>query len=68
MFFTKLAVLLATSLAACTNCLLAAGLLVFADAALHALQRADVCLATAVAAPRTYQQKEDSILSVQVDG
>ena len=68
MFLTKLAVLLATSLAACTNCLFAAGLLVLADAALHALQRADVCLATAVAAPRTYQQKEDSILSAQVDG
>lgn len=53
MFLTKLAVLLATSFADCTNCLLAAGLLVLADAALHALHRADVCLATDVAAPRT---------------
>ena len=53
MFLTKLAVLLATSLAACTNCLLAAGLSVLADAALQALQSAEVCLATDVAAPRT---------------
>ena len=53
MFFTKDAVLLATSFADCTNCLLAEGLLVLADAALHALHRAEVCLATDVAAPRT---------------
>lgn len=52
-FFTKFAVLLATSFADCTNCLLAAGLLVLAEAALHALHKADVCLATDVAAPRT---------------
>jgi len=54
MFLTKEAVLLATSFADCTNCLLAAGLLVLADAALHALHRAEVCLATDVAAPRTF--------------
>lgn len=57
MFLTSVAVLLATSFADCTNCLLAAGLLVLADAALHALHRAEVCLATDVAAPKTCQHK-----------
>ena len=53
MFFTSEAVLLATSLADWTNCRLAAGLLVLADAVLHALHSADVCLATDVAAAST---------------
>ena len=54
MAFTKLAVLLATSLADCTKCLLATGLLVFDEARRHVLQRDDVCFATMVAADNTY--------------
>lgn len=54
MVFTRLAVLLATSLADWTKCLLAAGLVVLDDARRQALQRAEVCLATMVAAERTW--------------
>jgi len=53
MFFTKLAVLLATSLAACTKCFLATGLLVFPEANLQALHNTLVCLAITVAADST---------------
>lgn len=48
---------LATSLADCTKCLLATGLAVLDDARRQALQRAEVCLATIVAADSTYAQK-----------
>ena len=51
--FTKLAVLLATSLADCTKCLLATGLLVLDEAKRHVLHSDDVCLATIVAADST---------------
>ena len=44
---------LATSLADWTNCLLATGLDVLDEARRHALQRAEVCFATIVAAERT---------------
>lgn len=54
MVLTRLAVLLATSLADWTKCLLAAGLVVLDDARRQALQRAEVCLATMVAAERTW--------------
>ena len=50
---TRLAVVLATSLADWTNCLLATGLDVLDEARRHALQRAEVCFATIVAAERT---------------
>ena len=49
MDLTKFAVLFAISLAAWTKCFFATGLFVFADAALHTLQRFEVCFATAVA-------------------
>lgn len=49
---------LATSLADCTKCLLATGLAVLEDARRQALQRAEVCLATIVAAERTYTGKQ----------
>lgn len=55
MVLTRLAVLLATSLADWTKCLLAAGLVVLEEASRQALQSADVCLATMVAAERTYR-------------
>ena len=45
--------LLATSLAACTKCRLATGLLVLLEATLQALQRTLVCLAITVAAANT---------------
>ena len=48
---------LATSLADCTKCLLATGLAVLDDARRQALQRAEVCLATIVAADSTYVKK-----------
>ena len=54
MFLTRLAVLLATSLAACTKCLLATGLLVLLEACLQALHSTLVCLAITVAAARTW--------------
>lgn len=53
MDLTKLAVVLATSLADWTNCLLAIGLGVLEEANLQALQSAEVCLATMVAAEST---------------
>ena len=53
MDLTRLAVLLATSLADWTNCLLATGLEVLEEASRQALHRADVCLATMVAADST---------------
>lgn len=53
MVLTRLAVLLATSLADWTKCLLAAGLVVLEEASRQALHSADVCLATMVAAERT---------------
>lgn len=52
MVLTRLAVVLATSLADWTNCLLATGLEVLEDARRQALQRAEVCLATIVAADK----------------
>lgn len=55
MVFTRLAVLLATSLADWTKCLLATGLAVLDEAMRQALHRAEVCLATIVAADRTYK-------------
>ena len=53
MFLTRLAVPLATSLAACTKCLLATGLLVLLLATLQALHSTLVCLAITVAAAST---------------
>lgn len=53
MVFTRLAVLLATSLADWTKCLLATGLAVLDEAMRQALHRAEVCLATMVAADKT---------------
>ena len=53
---TKLAVVLATSLAACTNCFFATGLVVLLDANLQALQRVPVCLAITAAADKTYKK------------
>lgn len=54
MFFTRLAVLLATSFAAVTKCFLATGLVVLWEAVLHALHNTLVCFAMTVAAARTY--------------
>lgn len=54
MVFTRLAVLLATSLADCTNWRLATGLAVREEARRHVLHRAEVCLATMVAADSTW--------------
>lgn len=54
MLLTRLAVLLATSFADCTKCFLATGLLVFDEATRHILHRAEVCLATSVAAAKTW--------------
>lgn len=59
MVLTRLAVLLATSLADWTKCLLAAGLVVLDDAKRQALHRAEVCLATMVAAERTWATHRD---------
>lgn len=53
MALTRLAVLLATSLADCTKCLLATGLLVLDEATRQMLHREDVYLATVVAADNT---------------
>lgn len=50
---TRLAVLLATSLADCTNWRLAVGLAVRAEARRQLLHSAEVCLATMVAAEST---------------
>lgn len=61
MVFTRLAVLLATSLADCTKCLLATGLAVLDEAMRQALHKAEVCLATIVAADRTYKAQGGSL-------
>ena len=53
MALTRLAVLLATSLADCTKWRFATGLFVLDEARRHVLHRADVCLATMVAADNT---------------
>lgn len=67
MVLTRLAVVLATSLADCTNCLRATGLEVLEEARRQALQRAEVCLATIVAADRTWcTHKDPQILSSTV--
>ena len=58
MALTRLAVLLATSLALCTKCRLATGLEVLLEARRQALHRADVCLATTVAADNTYKGRK----------
>lgn len=58
MVLTKLAVLLATSLADCTNWRLATGLAVRDEARRQALHRAEVCLATMVAADSTCEGGE----------
>lgn len=55
---TRLAVLFATSLALWTNCRLATGFDVLEEARRQALQRAEVCLATIVAAERTLGNAE----------
>lgn len=49
--------LFATSLADCTKCLLATGFAVFDEAMRQALHRAEVCLATIVAADNTCQNR-----------
>lgn len=54
---TRLAVLLATSLADCTNWRLAVGLAVRAEARRQLLHNAEVCLATMVAAESTCGDK-----------
>lgn len=54
MDLTRLAVVLATSLADWTNCLLATGLVVLEEASRQALHSAEVCLATMVAADSTW--------------
>lgn len=56
MDLTRFAVLLAISLAAWTKCFFATGLFVLDEAALHTLQRFDVCLATAVADCKIYNK------------
>lgn len=58
MVFTRLAVLLATSLADWTNWRLATGLAVRDDARRHVLHRAEVCFATMVAADSTCRRKQ----------
>lgn len=58
MDLTRLAVVLATSLADWTNCLLATGLGVLDEARRQALHSADVCLATMVAAERTWGERK----------
>lgn len=55
---TRLAVVLATSLADWTNCRLATALEVWEEARRQALHRADVCLATMVAAERTWPDRQ----------
>lgn len=58
MVFTRLAVLLATSLADWTNWRLATGLAVREEARRHVLHRAEVCFATMVAADSTCGEKQ----------
>jgi len=55
---TRLAVLFATSLADCTKCLLATGFAVFDEAMRQALHKAEVCLATIVAADNTCKDRQ----------
>lgn len=62
MDLTRLAVLLATSLALWTNCLFATGLDVLEEASRQALHKAEVCLATIVAAERTLGKDNKWIL------
>lgn len=59
MVLTRLAVLLATSLADWTNWRLATGLAVREDARRHVLHRAEVCFATMVAADSTCRGKAE---------
>lgn len=58
MVFTRLAVLLATSLADWTNWRLATGLAVREEARRHVLHRAEVCFATMVAAESTCREEQ----------
>lgn len=58
MVFTRLAVLLATSLADWTNWRLATGLAVREEARRHVLHRAEVCFATMVAADSTCREEQ----------
>ena len=59
MALTRLAVLLATSFALCTKCLLATGLSVLEEAKRQALHSAEVCLATTVAADKTCKRNQN---------
>lgn len=61
MDLTRLAVVLATSLADWTNCLLATGLGVLEEARRQALHSAEVCLATIVAAESTWTEKHSKL-------
>lgn len=63
---TRLAVLLATSLADCTKCRLATGLAVLEEASRQALHSAEVCLATMVAAESTCNMYILNILALKV--
>ena len=63
---TRLAVLLATSFALWTKCLLATGLSVFEEAKRQALQRAEVCLATTVAADNTWKTSQGTFLFIKL--
>lgn len=58
MVFTRLAVLLATSLADWTNWRLATGLAVREEARRQVLHRAEVCFATMVAADSTFGEEQ----------
>ena len=58
MVLTRLAVLLATSLADCTNWRFAVGLAVRAEARRQLLHSAEVCLATMVAAESTWRDRQ----------
>lgn len=53
--------LFATSLADCTKCLLATGFAVFDEAMRQALHRAEVCLATIVAADNTCKNRQHRV-------
>lgn len=61
MVFTRLAVLLATSLADWTNWRLATGLAVREEARRHVLHRAEVCFATMVAADSTCREEQGEV-------
>lgn len=61
MVFTRLAVLLATSLADWTNWRLATGLAVREEARRHVLHRAEVCFATMVAADSTCREEPGEV-------